>query len=149
MRGNPCVTDEHGDRLAQMYLRWYHGEDITSIFQGDFYALPNKVPHSPITSARPLLNITTPSKVFSLLVKRYLTLVLCNSGVTPPLQFAQYGGSSAVDVLHVVHDHVLDRWFHGLSVFPMLGDVQHAFGSVQHETLPPPLSYKGMESGLS
>ena len=129
------LTDEHLGRLAQLYLRWYHGENITSIFQGDFYALPNKVPHGPIANVRPLLNFTTLWKVFSSVLKRYVTRALCHSRVIPLLQFALYGGSSAVDVLRVVHDHVLDRWFHGLSALLMLDDVRHTFGFVQHETL--------------
>ena len=87
-------ADEHLDGLAQMYQRWYQGEDITSIFRGDFYAPPNKLPHGPIANARPLLNFTMLWKVFSSVLKRYLTPVLCASGVIQPLQFALYGGSS-------------------------------------------------------
>ena len=40
-----------------------------------------------------------------------------------------------MDVLRVVHDHVLDRWFQGINALLLLDDARHAFGSVQHETL--------------
>ena len=33
------------------------------------------------------------------------------------LQFALFGGAFAVDVLHMVHDHVLDRWHRLLTVY--------------------------------
>ena len=40
-----------------------------------------------------------------------------------------------MDVLRVVHDRVLDRWFQGINALLLLDDVRHACGSVQHEAL--------------
>ena len=104
LRESPNSTPFH-DRLEyRMYQRWYQGENISSTFWGDFYALPNTLPHGPIANGRPLLNFTTSWNVFSSVLKRHLTPVVSNFGIIPPLQFALYGGSSAVDVLRVVHD---------------------------------------------
>ena len=53
------LSDKQLERLAQIYNRWYGGKYLHKVFQEDFYALPNKIPHGPIANARPLLNFTT------------------------------------------------------------------------------------------
>ena len=129
------LRDTQLEHLVQTYNRWYHGEYLHKVFQGDFYALPNKIPHGPIANARPVLNFTTIWKVFSACLKQFLTPILCAAHAIPPSQFALHGGASAIDTLRVIHDHILDRWFVDLLVCMVFDDVTHAFGSVQHHTL--------------
>ena len=129
------LSDKQLEHLAQMYNRWYDGEYLHKVFRGDFYALPNKIPHGPIANARPLLNFTTIWKVFSTCLKQLLTPILCVAPVIAPSQFALHGGASAIDTLRVIHDHILDKWFADLLVCMVFGDVTHAFGSVQHDSL--------------
>ena len=129
------LSDTPLERLAQIYDRWYHGEYLHTVFQGDFYALPNKIPHGPIANARPLLNFTTIWKAFSACLKQFFTPILCAAHVISPSQFALHGGASALDMLRVIHDHILDRWFADLLVCMVFDDVRHAFGSVQQNTV--------------
>ena len=123
------------ERLAQIYNRWYHGEHLHKLFQGDFHSLPNKIPHGPIANARPLLNFTTIWKIFPACLKQFLIPILCATHVIPPSQFALHSGASAIDTLRVIHDHILDRWFAHLLVCMAFDDVRHVFGLVQHDTL--------------
>ena len=129
------LSDKQLERLSQIYNRWYNGEHLHKVCQGDFYALPNKIPHGPIANARPLSNFTTIWKFFSACLKQFLTPIFCTAHVIAPSQFALHGGASAIDTLRVIHDHILDRWFADLLVCMVFDDVRHAFGSVQHDTL--------------
>ena len=129
------LSDKQLGCLAQIYNRWYHGEYLHKVFQGDFYAPPNRIPHGPIANARPLLNFTTIWKVFSACLKQFLDPILCAAHVIPPSPFALHGGASAIDTLQVIHNHILDRWFAHLLVCMVFDDLRHAFGSVQHDTL--------------
>ena len=129
------LSDSQLLHLVQLYNTWLAGGDMDGIYWGDFYALPNKLPHGPIANARPLLNFHTLWKIFSASIKKHVTHLLCQSQVIPVTQFALWGKSSANDVLRVIHDHVNDRWYRNLTVFLVLDDIRHAFGSVQHPTL--------------
>ena len=129
------LKDNHLDSLAALYNRAITGEPNSVLYQGDFYTLPNKLPHGPIANARPLLNFATPWKILSGCVKDHLAPFLCAAEIIPTTQFALWGGSSTVDLLRVLHDYAESRWAHGLAVILLMDDVRHAFGSVPHDTL--------------
>ena len=59
------LEDENLQYLTDFYNRSLQGEPFDDIFAGDFYTLPNKLPHCPIANARPLLNFTTVWKILS------------------------------------------------------------------------------------
>ena len=64
----------------------------------------------------------------------------------PKTQLALWGKSSATDLIRVLHDFILDRWFHGKCAYGVLDDIQHAFGSAQHQTLQNVLTLAGFHS---
>ena len=35
------------------------GHIVPRLLHGDFYALPNKLPHGPVSNTRPMVNMTT------------------------------------------------------------------------------------------
>ena len=140
------LSDDHLCIPTDIYNRWLKGEKMTCLYWGDFYALPNKVPHGPIANARPLLNFHTLWKVFSTILKQHTTESLCEAELIPKTQFALWGKSLAIDLIRVLHDFILDRWFHGKHAYVVLDDIRHAFGSAQHPTLENVLHLAGFHS---
>ena len=119
--------------MAALYNRAITGESNSVLYQGDFYALPNKLPHGPIANARPLLNFATMWKMLSGCVNNHLAPFLCAAEIIPTTKFALLGGSSTVDLLRVLHDYTESRWAQNLAVILLMDDVRHALGSVPHD----------------
>ena len=86
------LVEEHLQDLANFYNRSLQGEPFDDVFAGDFYALPNKLPHGPIANARPLLNFTTVWKILSGITKDCITPPLCEHLRIPHTQMALWGG---------------------------------------------------------
>ena len=129
------LWDEHLQMLADICRHWLSGEEMTCLYWGDFYALPNKVPEGPMANACPLLTFHTLWKVFSTMLKQHLSERLCEAELIPKTPFALRGKSSATDLIPVLHDFILDCWFHGKCAYTVMDDIRHAFGSAQHQTL--------------
>ena len=75
---------------------------MPELLQGYLYALPNKLLHSPVSNARPLLNTTTVWKLVAMVIAAHYLPLLCKQGVIPLTQFDLHKKSSAVDLLRVL-----------------------------------------------
>ena len=64
-------------------------------------------------------------------------------------QMAMQRSTSVVDLLRIVFDWIQQRWWNGLWAFFLLDDVDHAFGSVSHDTLRSSLLSAGVHPSLT
>ena len=81
---------------------------------------------------RPLTNLVLLRKVVGLVVKEEEQPWLREHGFLPPSQFALWPGTSVWDFLRVLHDYFWHRWGSGGEAWPILDDIRHAFGSLDH-----------------
>ena len=81
-------------------------------------------------NGRPLTNRNTLWKIVAILAKDQLSECARTRGMVPLGQFAMWPRTSVVEQLRVLHDAFLHTWSLGQTLWVIIDDITHAFGSV-------------------
>ena len=126
------MDDDSLTIVCEVVNRYMRGEPLGALSREDLHLLPKKPPHGIGASDRPLTNLVLLRNVVGLVVKEEEQPWLREHGFLPPRQFALWPRTSIWYFFRVLSNYIWHCWGSVGKAWPVLDDVRHAFGSLDH-----------------